>query len=625
MMEGEQMVILRLSPGLANQMYEYAAGYALSKELKQELVLDIAECVNSPFGYLLDNFNISNHRKIVYNQKNNICESHENYGSALSLFPNIIVLVENIEQRKLYPDNDNVIVYENIGMSNELKKYSDIYMCGYFFNREKYYKKYWNELINLFTLKNENESVKQFRKMIEGKVSIGVHIRRGDMLLADWAIKLEDDYYKAAIGCYRKMYKDSVFCIFSDDIEYAKTLLGKSEDIHYMHFTGYDDASVNELFCLKICNHRVLSNSSTFGRIADDLNYGKDRHVIYRDTEDKTKGITFDEKKDNREILLNTDDINFFSSMFHTSDIFDDFLPEEDDEEKYEKFIYLVNEKRYHEALQLSYNIHFRNREKDEYIIKLVECLFAIRAYEECAVELAYLANKGLQRLSDIRLKYKEEYIFNLSKSLKANRKRQFIIVAREKANPASRINGVIAWAMTLAHLGYKTTVIYDPSSDSGKYYLENNHLFNCRGIDLGCEHFEKRKILERGVIDFYNQLPEEEIVVVSRDSSFMVRERCEKKIFFITTDLSDIHDTEVGTIISNNDNLNKEEELSDIVVTFDKEKKEDRKYIYCKKIINYDDYYFFDESWEYGYNQRTNINNINVISRICERLNEMK
>ena len=52
------MIICRISPGLANQMYEYAAAYALSKELKQELALDISECANSSWGYLLDNFNM---------------------------------------------------------------------------------------------------------------------------------------------------------------------------------------------------------------------------------------------------------------------------------------------------------------------------------------------------------------------------------------------------------------------------------------------------------------------------------------------------------------------------------------------------------------------------------------
>ena len=44
------MVIIGLTPGLANQMYEYAAAYALSKEIKQELILDITGCVNAGGG-----------------------------------------------------------------------------------------------------------------------------------------------------------------------------------------------------------------------------------------------------------------------------------------------------------------------------------------------------------------------------------------------------------------------------------------------------------------------------------------------------------------------------------------------------------------------------------------------
>ena len=52
------MLIVRLTTGLGNQMYEYMAGYALARELHQELVLDIENCTRSAYGYLLDHFNI---------------------------------------------------------------------------------------------------------------------------------------------------------------------------------------------------------------------------------------------------------------------------------------------------------------------------------------------------------------------------------------------------------------------------------------------------------------------------------------------------------------------------------------------------------------------------------------
>ena len=60
------MVIVRLSTGLANQVYEYAAAYAVSKEMKTDLVLDISECLKSPKGFLLDYFNIPRMSKVFY-------------------------------------------------------------------------------------------------------------------------------------------------------------------------------------------------------------------------------------------------------------------------------------------------------------------------------------------------------------------------------------------------------------------------------------------------------------------------------------------------------------------------------------------------------------------------------
>ena len=63
------MVVVRISPGLANQMYEFMAAYALAKELGQELVVDIAECIDAAWDYCLDYFNIPSVKKIVYHTK----------------------------------------------------------------------------------------------------------------------------------------------------------------------------------------------------------------------------------------------------------------------------------------------------------------------------------------------------------------------------------------------------------------------------------------------------------------------------------------------------------------------------------------------------------------------------
>ena len=61
-----------------------------------------------------------------------------------------------------------------------------------------------------------------------------------------------------------------------------RILLGKDDSIYYVHFCGYDDADIAEFICLTLCDHRVLSNSSTFGRLADELNGKKGRYTFYQ-------------------------------------------------------------------------------------------------------------------------------------------------------------------------------------------------------------------------------------------------------------------------------------------------------------------------------------------------------
>lgn len=604
------MLIVRLLGGLCNQMYGYMAGYALAKELKQELVLDIEECVHSAFGYSLDYFNIPSSRKIVYFWDVLLPDEQGFYDRILETYKDAVVLVQSYEQKKEYLDNDRVIAYSGLDMADELKGYENLYMPGYFFERERYYQKYWNELRTLFVLKEENEDIKNFREMIYGKNSVGVHIRRRDMLSVDWSYKVEDDFYRAAIECCRELYDNCTFYVFSDDIEYARKMLGADSSVHYIHFYGYDNASVSEFCCLSLCKHRILTIDSTFGQLADDLSQEKEGHVLIRDRIEGNRGGIVERSK-KRWIYLNKDDIQMYSSKYR---LIENKRLTADGLSQYKKFLEQVKENRIHEALQLAFCIYHEKKGDMEFRLRLAEVLIKIGVDEESVIELAQMPADIVDnwfRNHVLEEKRKKQLIHLYNKMCTVNKK-HFIIVLREKIlTDAGYDNtyGLIDLAIILSHLGHMATVISEEAKSSEESCLKtDNYLYNVRGINMECFHIGKESVLAFGITDFYNNFAEDELIIISRDERFFVRDNCVKKLCFITTDGTDLNDREIFAMPSNNDRLAISGNKADFILTQDNGlAATDERYIYWEDRGFKEKFIFIEFPWEYGYGRRLN------------------
>lgn len=605
------MIIARLSPGLANQMMEYAASYALAKELGEELVLDIAECKNSPFGYLLDFFNIPDTKKILYYMVDAEQAGHLN----LLGIPNALK-----EQVIIFTQAGNwqpqTIEYKELNNIPEYHGDCSVYMCGYFFNRFQYYDKYWDEIKKKFSLRIEIEEVNKFRELISNKISVGIHIRRGDMLLADWAVTMEGDYYKAAITYCRKHFGNCIFCVFSDDIAYAKQLLGKDSSIYYTHFWGYDDADIAEFVCLSLCNHRILSNSSTFGRLADGLNEQDGGFVFWQAIADSNTiwqhWINKYTQRKNTKKRLDKYDINKYAAMYKSNgkdnianwrervDKLSDRVrtedtsgqkileeiaelslntyeasPEDDERILYYKFIALMREELYHEALMPAHLIYETYINDYIYRNNLVRALKEVGADKEAELELN-------RTLSD----------------------RHFIIVPRVKSFASNKLYGLIELGYVLHHMGYKVSFLFDPIDDGEKYYIEKNEMLTDRyGNCLGCYQYVKQEIESRGFEQFLMEQKEDELIVVTRDSNFCGQRVGNKMVTYVFPDYSDSRDAETDP-----DQKRPKEELkflyntADMILTHAKDNiNSNHKVILCKDDAHKEEYWIEEKRWKFG------------------------
>lgn len=265
---------MRATPGLANAMIEYAVGYALAMELNEKLIIDLAEYTGSANCWLLDQFQLSFHGKLLYDVEPAGRRHLDTAQVPMSQFTDPIIIVDHEDEEgyclKFIEDDC-------------LKKFSqsrDMYLSGYF-SGISLSRKYWEQIKGDFKLARQYEEIAAFEKLILNKISVGIHVRRGDMLVQDWAVSMPDNYYWAAISWMRKKEPGCIFCVFSDDKEYSKKMLGNQNDIYYIDWPGTGgEADLFEFVCLSKCNHRILSNSSSFGSLADILNGSLGRYTI---------------------------------------------------------------------------------------------------------------------------------------------------------------------------------------------------------------------------------------------------------------------------------------------------------------------------------------------------------
>lgn len=266
------MVILRVSSGQANQMYEFAAAYAVAKTRGEELVLDISRCIESAWGYQLDYFNIPDLRKIVY-----LCSDVKS-----SLTSPTDIPASLLKHGRVYSDsNPSLPSYNELSEAKALEG-DPVILSGYFFNRDRYYKPFWDEVRKLFTSYRPVSLLDKFSQLAEGYETVGIHIRRTDFAVTDWAFMPEDDFFRAAICWYRHILSNPRFFVVSDDIEYAKSILGQDSSIYYINSLGHNEAPVVEFLCLSRCRHKILSNASTFSNLAYELNEDLQKTVVRR-------------------------------------------------------------------------------------------------------------------------------------------------------------------------------------------------------------------------------------------------------------------------------------------------------------------------------------------------------
>lgn len=265
------MIVVRVFGGLGNQMFQYAFAKYLGLNNK-EVYLDITDFKTHVhhYGFELD--------KVFSNLDYNLIEGKQlnkvrfNPNTVLNRVLNKAFGVQIIRNSE-YREQPAKSVIKN----NTYRK--DIYFNGFWGNLQ-----YINEVEDLlrkelvfrYLPEGKNRELLDF---LEGKISVSVHVRRGDYLQEDG---LKDAFgiafYKEAFNIFMEKYSEVVFVIFSDDIPWVKENFDFSRNMIFVDWNRGKESYIDMLM-MSLCNHNIIANS-TFSWWSAWLNSNKDKCVI---------------------------------------------------------------------------------------------------------------------------------------------------------------------------------------------------------------------------------------------------------------------------------------------------------------------------------------------------------
>jgi len=227
------MLIIRLTGGLGNQLFQYAHGRALAEKRNTSLLLDISWYKGRiDRSYMLSHFNIE--------------------AEIASKF--------------------RVIITEIFSSKNYI--YGD-------YQSERYFENIKDIIRKDFTLKNKiSDKNKKILEKIQSTNSISIHLRGGDYIRgkkSDFHGTCSTEYYNKAIEEMRSNVNSPFFFIFTDDIDWAKSHIIFPESSVIV--SNKDNKPYEELLLMSKCKHNIIANS-TFSWWGAWLNSNVNKIVI---------------------------------------------------------------------------------------------------------------------------------------------------------------------------------------------------------------------------------------------------------------------------------------------------------------------------------------------------------
>lgn len=262
--------------GLGNQLFQYAAGFALAHKNKCELKIDLCSFANqSGRPDTVRDADILQFRigsSVVSHQEAN---AHRNpYG--------VVSRAMRFLRQKVFKQ------YYSDWHPEILRLKGDVYLEGYF-QCEKYFEEF-NQLLSheLCLLSNLEKGLVDLQcRLAKLRNSVSLHVRRGDYVSDPKISALHNictkTYYQNAISEMSRRVGEFDLVVFSDDVSWVRENLDLVGEVWFLSgektVNGAILSAPQELTLMSHCKHHIISNS-TFSWWGAYLNPCMDKVVI---------------------------------------------------------------------------------------------------------------------------------------------------------------------------------------------------------------------------------------------------------------------------------------------------------------------------------------------------------
>lgn len=268
------MIIVRLSGGMGNQMFQYAMGRALSIRNKTMLGLDLHDLLDRTprpgfmfRDYDLDLFTIA--AEVI--PQSGVPFWYRSWGTGK------IALYTTLFRRKFFGGKGREKGFKlDLGI---LSLGPDTYLDGYW-QSYKYFESIADVIRRDFTLQNSlSLPIQALQREIEAKNAVCLHVRRGDYVGNSFHETVFKDYYDQALAILTSKTSIEHIYIFSDDIAWCRDNLTFPFPVTFVGDEYAGERASGHLALMRACSHFIIPNSS-FSWWAAWLSVRPDKIVI---------------------------------------------------------------------------------------------------------------------------------------------------------------------------------------------------------------------------------------------------------------------------------------------------------------------------------------------------------
>lgn len=246
-------MIVRITGGIGNQMFQYALKLKLDSILKQECEIDTRFYQKSSVHNGFELNKVFGIQARLYN------------GPVQSLadqFPLFYKACFRVGIRSLRTTDHLTEIRTCFRPDVLTLDKKNVYIDGYW-QSEKYFQDIGDEVRKTFHFSEfaEQENI-QLEQIIRERQSVSLHVRRGDYVGVSRFLSLgKTQYYQKAIEYIKSNVKNPMFVVLSDDIKWCKENINLPAETIFVTW-NHGDKSYRDMQIMSICKHNIIANSS---------------------------------------------------------------------------------------------------------------------------------------------------------------------------------------------------------------------------------------------------------------------------------------------------------------------------------------------------------------------------